>query len=231
MIDGTYGFVYSGLNGLGFGVFTILGEKFEGVDFVGNRYTGTAREQHHGTISISIDFDVKPGIALVQGTAAQQLPYRRHIEHEMPAGFGNGRPVEMPVPPGSLTVMSSGFPTIGRGRCRKVSLYQLVPHVSLRGPQGKAGQMTISDENRARFEGLGTAEVRHELGVGYVRHLSGEQRVQAQDWLAQQDASFKDATIEARRRETRQFILGIIVGALGALGIVAAWLVIKVWLR
>jgi len=97
--------------------------------------------------------------------------------------------------------------------------------------QGKAGQMTISDENRARFEGLGTAEVRHELGVGYVRHLSGEQRVQAQDWLAEQDASFKDATIEARRRETRQFILGIIVGALGALGIVAAWLVIKVWLR
>ena len=110
MIDGTYGFVYSGLNGLGFGVFTILGEKFEGVDFVGNRYTGTAREQHHGTISISIDFDVKSGIALVQGTAAQQLPYRRHIEHEMPAGFGNGRPVEMPVPPGSLTVMVKRIP-------------------------------------------------------------------------------------------------------------------------
>ena len=104
-----------------------------------------------------------------------------------------------------------------------------LPH--RRGTQGKAGQMTISDENRARFEGLGTAEVRHELGVGYVRHLSGEQRVQAQDWLAEQDASFKDATIEARRRETRQFILGIIVGALGALGtIIAAWLVIKVWL-
>ena len=92
--------------------------------------------------------------------------------------------------------------------------------------------MTISDENRARFEGLGTAEVRHELGVGYVRHLSREQRVQAQEWLAEQDASFKDAGIEAKRRETRQFILGIIVGALGALGtIIAAWLVTKVWLR
>ena len=64
-----------------------------------------------------------------------------------------------------------------------------------RGTQGKAGQMTISDENRARFEGLGTAEVRHELGVGYVRHLSGEQRVQAQDWLAEQDASFKDGIV------------------------------------
>ena len=90
--------------------------------------------------------------------------------------------------------------------------------------------MTISDENRACFEDLGTAEVRHELRVGYVRHLSGEQRVQAQEWLAEQDASFKDAEIEAKRRETHQFILGIIVGALGALGtIIAAWLVIKVW--
>jgi len=74
--------------------------------------------------------------------------------------------------------------------------------------------MTISDENRARFEGLGTAEVRHELGVGYVRHLSGEQRVQAQDWLAEQDASFKDATIEAKTREAGQFSLRLIVGAL-----------------
>ena len=90
--------------------------------------------------------------------------------------------------------------------------------------------MAISAENRAHFEGLRTAEVRHELGVGYVRHLSGEQRVQAQEWLAEQDASFEDARIEAERRETRQFILGIIVGALGALGIIAAWLVIKVWL-
>ena len=33
--------------------------------------------------------------------------------------------------------------------------HDLLPHG--RGPRGKAGQMTISDENRARFEGLGTA--------------------------------------------------------------------------
>jgi hypothetical protein len=42
MIDGTYGFVYSGVNGLGVGIFTVLGERFEGVDFVGGRYIGTA---------------------------------------------------------------------------------------------------------------------------------------------------------------------------------------------
>lgn len=50
MIDGTYAFVYSGVNGLGVGIFTVLGEKFEGVDFVGARYTGTAREKSDGTI-------------------------------------------------------------------------------------------------------------------------------------------------------------------------------------
>jgi hypothetical protein len=62
-IEGTYGFVYSGVNGLGLGIFTVLAEKFEGVDFVGGRYTGIARENRDGTISLSIDFDVKPGMA------------------------------------------------------------------------------------------------------------------------------------------------------------------------
>ena len=110
MIDGTYGFVYSGVNGLGVGIFTVLGEKFEGVDHVGGRYTGTARENAGGTISIAIDFDVKPGMELVQGTAPQDLPHRRHIEHEMPAGFGNGRPVEISASPGSVTVMVKRVP-------------------------------------------------------------------------------------------------------------------------
>ena len=110
MIDGTYGFVYSGVNGLGVGIFTVLGEKFEGVDHVGGRYTGTARENRDGTISIAIDFDVRPGISLVQGTAPQEIPHRRHIEHKMPAGFGNGRPVEIPAPPGSVTVMVKRVP-------------------------------------------------------------------------------------------------------------------------
>ena len=98
--------------------------------------------------------------------------------------------------------------------------------------RAKTGQMTISDENRARFEGLGAAEVGHELRIGYVRPLSGEQRVQAQEWLAEQDASFERERRKAKRRDTRRFILGIIVGALGTLGtIIATWLVIKLWLR
>ena len=91
--------------------------------------------------------------------------------------------------------------------------------------------MTISDENRARFECLGAAEVRHELRIGYVRYLSGEQRVQAQEWLAEQDASFERESREVKRRDTRRFIFGIIVGTLGALGtIIVAWL-IKDWVK
>jgi hypothetical protein len=110
MIDGTYAFVYSGVNGLGVGIIVVLGETVEGVDFVGGRYTGTARENDDGTISIAIDFDVKPGMTLVQGTAPQDIPHRRHIEHKMPAGFGNGTPVEIPAPPGSVTVMVKRVP-------------------------------------------------------------------------------------------------------------------------
>jgi hypothetical protein len=107
-----------------------------------------------------------------------------------------------------------------------------IENAQARPRRGKGGQMTISAENRAHFEGLGTAEVRHELGIGYGRYLSGEQRVQAQEWLAEQDASFKREEISAKRRDNRRFIAGIIVGALGALvTIIAAWSVIKVWLR
>lgn len=79
-IDGTYAFVYGGVNGLGRGVFTVAGEKFYGVDYVGGLYIGTARENDDGTISIAIDFDVKSG----QDTAPQELPHRRHVEHTMP---------------------------------------------------------------------------------------------------------------------------------------------------
>jgi hypothetical protein len=109
-IEGTYGFVYSGVNGLGMGIFKMEGEKFQGVDFVGGRYDGTARENEDGSISLDIEFDVMPGMSLVQGTAPQDIPHRRRIEHVLPAGFGDGRPVTIPSPPGTVTVMVKRVP-------------------------------------------------------------------------------------------------------------------------
>jgi hypothetical protein len=108
-IEGTYGFAYCGANGLGIGIFTIVGEQFEGIDYGGGRYSGTARENADGTISLAIEFEVPPGIGLVQGTAPQDIPYRRRIEQQLPAGFGDGRPSEIASPPG-LTVMVKRVP-------------------------------------------------------------------------------------------------------------------------
>jgi hypothetical protein len=109
-IEGTYGFVYGGANGLGVGFFTVEGERLRGIDYVGGRYDGTARENPDGTILIAIEFDVLPGMVLVQGTPPQELPYRRKIEQTMPQGFGDGRPVELATPPGGVTFMIKRVP-------------------------------------------------------------------------------------------------------------------------
>ncbi len=110
-IDGTYGFVYSGTNGLGVGVFRIdLAGKFEGADFVGGRYDGTAHENEDKTIALDIEFDVKPGMMLVQGTSPPDVTYRRRIRQNVPAGFGDGKPFELDSPPGFVTVMAKRVP-------------------------------------------------------------------------------------------------------------------------
>ena len=54
MIEGTYGFVYCSVNGLGMGVFTIKGEQFIGVDSGGVNYDGTAKEQEDGSIVLDV---------------------------------------------------------------------------------------------------------------------------------------------------------------------------------
>jgi hypothetical protein len=49
-IDGTYGFVYCGNRGLGAGVFSINGDRFEGRDLAGGSYNGTATQDGDGNI-------------------------------------------------------------------------------------------------------------------------------------------------------------------------------------
>jgi hypothetical protein len=109
-IDGTYGFTYCGVNGLGIGVFTIRGGRLHGRDFGDGHYDGTATENPDGTIALSIHFDVAPGMMLVQGTAPQDVTHRRRISHVVPAAFGDGVPLEIPSPPGVVTVMVKRVP-------------------------------------------------------------------------------------------------------------------------
>jgi hypothetical protein len=89
--------------------------------------------------------------------------------------------------------------------------------------------MAISSQNRTRFEGIGLDAVRHELGVGYVKFLIGdEQRQQAGEWLAEQDA--KGQTDRTFRKRVQ--ITSLIVSLIAAVAaMIAAWPVVRDWLR
>jgi hypothetical protein len=88
--------------GLGIGVFTVTGEKVEERDYAGGKYSGTAKERPDGRITLALAFEVQPGVALVQGSVAQELPYTRHFNT---ADFGDGAPQKVAIPPGVVTVM------------------------------------------------------------------------------------------------------------------------------
>ena len=100
----TYGFVYSGAIGIGFGVFTITDGVVAGQDFAGGTYEGHAG-QHVDGIRLSLQMRVEPGTVLVTGTAPQDLPHVRRIEHTFPAEFGNGAPQRLETDFGVMHVM------------------------------------------------------------------------------------------------------------------------------
>jgi hypothetical protein len=109
-VDGTYGFVYCGTQGLGIGIFRVRQGGVEGLDYVGGRYSGTAIEVAGGSIHLRITMEVRPGTILVQGTAPQDLPHTREIDHVFPPVFGDGKPIEVNAPPGMVTVMIRRIP-------------------------------------------------------------------------------------------------------------------------
>jgi|SRR3954470_21510895 hypothetical protein len=105
LIDGTYGFVYCGANGLGLGVFKIEAGRFAGADTGGVLYGGKAQEGGDGSIYLDLNLAVPSGTPLPQGTAAQEVPHARHIQATLPPAFGDGVPQEIAAQPGSITVM------------------------------------------------------------------------------------------------------------------------------
>jgi hypothetical protein len=104
-IDGTYGFVYCGATGLGIGVFTVQNDALEGSDYGGSRYIGTAKEASDGRILLSFHLEVPAGVTLVQGTAPQEFPHSKRITQTLPPNFGDGKPQELQLPPGTVTAM------------------------------------------------------------------------------------------------------------------------------
>lgn len=94
-IDGTYGFVYCGKMGPGFGVFTIEAGQVHGTDSGGVKYKGTAKRASDGGIEVHIQLTVPTGVSLVDGTNAEAMSFARHIDQVFPDGFGNGEPQKL----------------------------------------------------------------------------------------------------------------------------------------
>jgi len=105
VIEGTYGFVYCGVSGLGMGVFTIKGEQFIGVDSGGVNYDGIAQEQEDGSIALDVKLNVPPELETAQSRASQGMPHTRRFVTTLPPAFGDGKPQEISSMPGNITVM------------------------------------------------------------------------------------------------------------------------------
>jgi hypothetical protein len=110
-LEGTYGFVYCGITGLGIGVIVVNGGTIVGSDFSGGRYTGTLIEDGAGNLEFNVDFLVAAGTTVVQGSAEQDIPHVRPLRHIFrPGTFGDGVPFRISVPPGEVTLMMKQIP-------------------------------------------------------------------------------------------------------------------------
>jgi hypothetical protein len=109
-INGVYGFVYSGANGLGIGVFRVHDTQVIGHDYAGVVYRGAATPQADGSIDLDLRMQVPAGVELVQGTSGQEIPYQRQIKHRCPPAFGDGEPMRISGSPGEIIVMIKRVP-------------------------------------------------------------------------------------------------------------------------
>jgi hypothetical protein len=98
--------------------------------------------------------------------------------------------------------------------------------------------LPISQTNRKYFEAIGLPEIRRELVVGTVLYLGTDtdrRRVEAREWVAEQEAKLEQEKREARQREEKTLewtIAGVVVAIVAAIAaIIAAWPVVRDWIR
>jgi hypothetical protein len=111
VIAGTYSFVYCGAKDVGIGQF-IIGQDggFVGADLGGVIYTGIARENDVGWITLDIQLTIPAGTTLVQGTAVQDVPHTNSIHAFLPPDFGDGHPQQIQAALGVVTIMVKRVP-------------------------------------------------------------------------------------------------------------------------
>jgi hypothetical protein len=110
-MNGTYGFVYCGIIGVGMGVLRLSDTDFIGSDLAGGKYRGTIlKDETTGAVELAFEMTVPTGVFLVTGTSAQDMPYTKRISTNIPFGFEDGRPFDVDVPPGAVTMMVRRIP-------------------------------------------------------------------------------------------------------------------------
>ena len=105
----TYGFAYSGVHGIGFGVLSTTEGKVVGQDYAGGTYEGYA-DVSDGGIHLRLKMLVPPGTGLVSGASPQDLPHLRDIDHAFPPEFGGGAPQRLDLDLGVVNVMVQRLP-------------------------------------------------------------------------------------------------------------------------
>ena len=110
-VAGKYSFVYCGGVGLGSGWFIVEQDgTFKCGDIANSTCSGTAREEADGWIALELEMTIPAGTRLVQGTAAQDLPYSRNFRGRLPPLFGDGYPRQITFGPGEVTIMVKRVP-------------------------------------------------------------------------------------------------------------------------
>jgi hypothetical protein len=90
----------------------IIGQDggFAGADLDGVIYTGIARENDVGWITLDIQLTIPAGTTLVQGTAVQDVPHTNSIHAFLPPDFGDGHPQQIQAALGVVTIMVKRVP-------------------------------------------------------------------------------------------------------------------------
>lgn len=109
-INGTYGFNYSGIAGMGFGVMSVVDGVASGSDFAGGRYSGTAAELADGSMRFDLTVVVPAGSWQVMGTAAQDVTTTRTYSVTLDPEQQGGVPREIYAAPGMMWLTVQAVP-------------------------------------------------------------------------------------------------------------------------
>src|SRR2546429_8039693 len=90
----------------------IIGQDggFAGADLGGVIYTGIARENDVGWITLDIQLTIPAGTTLVQRTAVQEVPETKSIHAFLPPDFRDGYPPQIQNALGVVTILVKRVP-------------------------------------------------------------------------------------------------------------------------